>query len=329
MIVATGDAAGRGRQAAMKIIIPGGTGLLGRILTRSFRNEGHHVVILSRNVEAPALPWDGRTLGAWAEALEGADVVINLAGRSVDCRYDAKHRAEILSSRVDSTRILGEAIARAANPPRVWLQASTSTIYSHRYDAPNDEHTGIIGGSEGNVPAEWRFSVEVAQAWERTMEEAPTPRTRKVALRTSMVMSPERGSAFALLRRHISLGFGRFGDGRQYMSWIHERDFVRAVEWLIAHDEIAGPVNLTAPRPVPNEDFIRSLRDAYGAFFGIPSSGWVLELGAFVMRTEPELVLKSRRVVPARLLEHAFEFPEWSAAARELCARARGEGRVW
>jgi uncharacterized protein (TIGR01777 family) len=315
----------------MKIIIPGGTGLLGRILARAFRNEGHHVVVLSRNVEAPAIYWDGRTLGPWTETLEGADVVINLAGRSVDCRYDEKHRAEILNSRVDSTRVLGQAIARASNPPRVWLQASTATIYSHRYDAPNDEYTGIIGGSEGNVPDEWRFSIEVAQAWEAAMDDVPTPHTRKVQLRSAMVMSPERGGAFALLRRHVSLGFGRFGDGRQYMSWIHERDFVRAVSWLIEHEEVEGAVNLAVPNPVPNDEFMRVLRNAYGSHYGIPSSGWVLELGALVMRTEPELVLKSRRVVPARLLEQGFtfEFAEWEAAARDLCARARGEGTVW
>jgi uncharacterized protein (TIGR01777 family) len=315
----------------MKIVLPGGTGLLGRILTRAFRKEGHQVVVLSRNVEAPAVPWDGRTLGRWAEQLDGADAVINLAGRSVDCRYDAKHRAEILASRVESTRIVGEAIARAAHPPRVWLQSSTSTIYSHRYDAPNDEHTGVIASDEGDTLAEWRFSIEVAQAWEGTMDQAVTPQTRKVKLRTSMVMSPERGSAFALLRRHVSLGFGRLGDGKQYMSWIHERDFVRAVEWLIEHDEIDGVVNLTAPHPIPNDEFMRVLGDACGAHCGIPSTGWVLELGAFVMRTEPELVLKSRRVIPARLLEHgfAFEFNDWDKAARELCTRARGEGTVW
>lgn len=258
-------------------------------------------------------------------------MVINLAGRSVDCRYDAKHRAEILQSRVESTRVVGEAIARAARPPRVWLQASTSTIYSHRYDAPNDEHTGVIGGDEGNSLAEWRFSIEVARAWEGTMDAAATPMTRKVKLRTSMVMSPERGSAFALLRRHVGLGFGRFGDGKQYMSWIHERDFVRAIEWLIDHDEIDGVVNLTAPHPLPNDEFMRIMRDACGAHGGIPSSGWVLELGAFVMRTEPELVLKSRRVVPARLLENgfAFEFTDWDTAARDLASRAKGEGKVW
>lgn len=315
----------------MKIVIPGGTGQLGNLLTRSFREHGHQVVLLSRNVEAPALLWDGRILGDWAEALDGADVVINLAGRSVDCRYDAAHREEILRSRVDSTRVIGEALRWTKAPPRVWLQASTATIYAHRFDAPNDEHSGIVGGREDDVPEEWRFSVDVAHAWERALDEAITPRTRKVKMRSAMVMNAARGGAFHALLRHVLLGFGRFGDGHQYMSWIHERDFARAVEWLIAHEEVDGVVNLASPHPIPNEEFMRILRDAAGAHFSVPVSGWVLELGAWLVRTEPELVLKSRRVVPTRLLESgfAFEFPEWEDAARDLCARWRGEGPTW
>ena len=317
----------------MKIVIPGGTGHLGSLLTRAFRRNGHQVVLLSRNVEAPALLWDGKTLGPWAAAIDGADVVINLAGRNVNCRYDARARADIMSSRVDSTRVVGEAIARAANPPRVWLQASTATIYAHRYDAANDEATGIIGGDEPDVPPEWHFSIKVAKAWERAFDDADTPRTRKVKMRAAVVMTSERGGPFALMRRHVRLGFGRFGDGRQFMSWIHERDFVRAIEWLIEHDEIDGAVNIAAPSPLPNEEFVRELREACGGSLGIPSTGYVLEFGAWLMRTEAELVLKSRRVVPGRMLEHGFtfEYPEWRDAARDLCARfgnESGEG-VW
>jgi uncharacterized protein len=316
----------------MKIIIAGGTGHLGSTLTRALRRRGDHVVILSRNVEAPAVLWDGKTLGRWMEHIDGADVVINLAGRSVDCRYDDKRRAEIMSSRIESTRVIGEAIALAPNPPRLWLQMSTATIYAHTHDIENDEQNGVIGGNETDVPPEWKFSIDVAQAWEKALDDAPTPHTRKVKLRTAMVMAASRGGAFALLRRHVRLGFGRFGDGRQYMSWIHERDFIRAVEWLIDH-EIAGAVNLASPQPLPAFAFINTLREACGGRLGIPSSGWVLELGAFLMRTEPELVLKSRRVVPARMLESGFrfDFPEWAEAARDLCARYRApqEGTVW
>jgi uncharacterized protein (TIGR01777 family) len=310
----------------MKIVIPGGTGHLGRIVTESFRHRGDEVVVLSRNVEAPARLWDGRTLGDWAAELDGADVVINLAGRSVDCRYGPKEREEILRSRVDSTRVLGEAIARAKRPPALWLQASTATIYAHRYDAPNDEHTGILGGHEPDVPEEWHFSNEVAKAWEQALDDARTPCTRKVKMRMAMVMSATPGGPFHALLRHVRLGFGRFGDGRQYMSWIHEWDFVRAIRWLMDND-VEGAVNLAAPTPLPNREFTRELREAWGTMpLAIPASGIVLEVGARLARTETELVLKSRRVFPARLLEHGFTFdyPAWHHAARELCTRWKG-----
>jgi uncharacterized protein (TIGR01777 family) len=317
----------------MKIVIPGGSGHLGTALTGSLRRAGHSVVILSRNVESPGLLWDGRTLGAWADAVDGADVVINLAGRSVDCRYGPRQRQEILRSRVDSTQVIGEAIARAAKPPRLWLQASTATIYAHRYDAANDEHRGILGGNEPDVPEEWNFSIEVARAWEKALDDAPTPHTRKVKMRTAVVMSAARGGALQAMLRHLRLGFGRFGDGRQFMSWIHERDFLRAVEWLIAHDLVDGAVNLAAPEPLPNADFTRILAEEWGAVRLIPTREWMVEVGAWLLRTEPELVLKSRRVVPKRLIEQGFkfEFPRWTEAARDLCAQMRGAGeeRVW
>ncbi|HEX8408499.1 MAG TPA: TIGR01777 family oxidoreductase [Thermoanaerobaculia bacterium] len=309
----------------MKIVIPGGTGHLGRILTSAFRRRGDDVVVLSRNVEAPARRWDGRTLGDWAEEVDGADLVINLAGRSVDCRYGPREREEILRSRVDSTRVVGEAIARAKRPPALWLQASSATIYSHRYDAPNDEYLGVFGGDEPNAPEEWNFSIEVAKAWERAVDEANTPCTRRVKLRTAMVMSAERGGAFHALLRQVRLGVGRYGDGRQYMSWIHERDFVRAVGWLVEND-LEGGVNLASPHPIPNDEFMRELREVWGSHVALRVSGMVLDAGAMLARTETELVLKSRRVVPARLLQHGFTFdyPQWHDAARELCARWKG-----
>lgn len=230
-----------------------------------------------------------------------------------------------MDSRVDSTRVVGEAIAACASPPRVWLQASTATIYAHRYDAPNDERTGIIGGDEPDVPETWRFSIEVAKAWERTLDEADTPRTRKVALRTGIVMSPDRGGAFDVLLSLVRRGLGgTSGDGRQYVSWIHDGDFVRAVRWLIDGD-LEGAVNVSAPYPLPNAEFMRTLREAWGARVGLPATRWMLELGAIFLRTETELVLKSRRVVPTRLAEAGFTFthPRWPEAARDLCARWR------
>ncbi len=270
--------------------------------------------------------WDAARLGPWTRELEGADVVVNLAGRSVNCRYTPANRRAIKESRVNSTRVVGEAIAGAARPPRVWLQMSTATIYAHRYDAPNDEATGILGGAEPGAPDTWRFSIDVATSWERALAAAATPRTRKVALRAAVVMSPDRGGVFDLLLRLVRFGLGgQAGHGRQYVSWIHDRDFVRAVYWLIEHDKVDGAVNLAAPHPLPNADFMRALREAWGMRLGLPASAWMLEVGTWLLRSETELVLKSRRVVPGRLVQQgfAFEFPIWAEAARDLCRRWR------
>jgi uncharacterized protein len=312
----------------MTIVIPGGSGQIGTVLARSFHDRGDHVVVLSRHPEKrpwTVVSWDGATLGAWADEIGRADVVINLAGRSVNCRYNASNRRAILESRVRSTTAIGAAIAAAARPPRVWLQASTATIYAHRYDAPNDEWSGIIGGHEPDAPDTWTFSIDVATAWERAFTDAVTPRTRKVALRSAMVMSPDRGGIFDTLRGLVRrrLG-GKAGDGRQFVSWIHEHDFIRAIDWLIEHDEIDGMVNVAAPNPVPNAAFMRALRAAAGVRVGLPASKWMLEVGAVCLRTETELILKSRRVVPARLQESGFvfQYPHWTEAARDLCRAA-------
>jgi hypothetical protein len=270
--------------------------------------------------------WDGRTPGDWSEEIDGADAVINLAGRSVNCRYTPSNRRSILESRVDSTRVVGAAVARASRPPRVWLQAGTATLYAHRHDAPNDETTGVLGGSEPDAPEAWRFSVEVASAWERALDGCETPNTRKVVLRSAMTMSPDRGGVFDTLLGLVRLGLGgRAGDGRQFVSWVHDADFVRAVGWLIAHDEVEGAVNIASPDPLPNAEFMRVLRRAWGVPFGLPAAGWVLEVGAALLGTETELALKSRRVVPGRLLEGGFRFrfPDWSGAAADLCRRRR------
>jgi uncharacterized protein (TIGR01777 family) len=309
----------------MKIVVPGGAGQVGTLLGRAFHDRGHEVVVLSRRPLARPwriVRWDGESPGAWQEEIDGCDVVINLAGRSVNCRYTAANRADILQSRVLSTRVVGKSIARASRPPRVWLQASTATIYAHRYDAPNDERSGLLGGHEAGAAESWRFSIDVARAWERELEDAVTPRTRKVALRSAMTLSPDPGGVFDTLLGLTRRGLGgRAGDGRQFLSWIHHEDFVAAAEWLIARGDIEGPVNVAAPYPVPNAEFMRLLRGACGAPFGLPAARWMLEIGAVFMRTETELLLKSRRVVPVRLLESGFTFkyPEWGEAARALC----------
>jgi uncharacterized protein (TIGR01777 family) len=307
----------------VKLVIPGGSGQVGALVRRAFEARGHEVVVIGRS---SGVRWDGRTLGPWAEELDGADVVLNLAGRSVDCRYTPANRRAITESRTASTTVIGEALAAASAPPRVWLQASTATIYAHRYDAPNDEATGIIGGGEPGVPDTWRFSIDVARAWEDTATAAAPAGTRLVLLRSAMIMSPDRGGVFDVLSTLVRRGLGgTAGDGRQYVSWIHEDDFTAALELLIEREELAGPVNLAAPEPVPNAEFMRELRRAYGARIGLPATRWMLELGAIAMRTETELILKSRRVVPGRLLEAGFDFrhPRWAEAARDLVARRR------
>jgi uncharacterized protein (TIGR01777 family) len=307
----------------VRIVVPGGSGHIGTFLRRRLVEAGHDVTVVGRHAE---VRWDGRTLAP--EVVDGADAVVNLAGRSVNCRYTTANLREMMSSRVDSTRAVGAAIAAAARPPRVWLQMSTATIYAHRFDAPNDEVTGIIGGTEPDVPRYWDRSVEIARRWEAEQARADTPGTRKVALRTAIVMSPDPGGAFAALRRMVRLGLGGpVGGGAQYVSWLHEEDFVRAVLFLLT-SELTGPVNLAAPNPLPQRDFMRSLRTACGVPVGLPATRWMAELGAWAIRSDTELLLKSRRVVPTRLLDAGFTFthPTWPAAARDLSSPFGGCG---
>ncbi len=313
----------------LRIVIPGGSGQVGRVLARYFQERGHQVTVLTRGpYTAPwqTVHWDGQHIGEWSEHLESADICINLAGRSVNCRYTADHRSEIYNSRIRSTRLLGQAIGALADPPKVWLNASTATIYRHAFDRPMDEATGELGGGEPGTSKTWDFSIRVAKDWEEAFFRAPTPRTRKVAMRSAITFSPVPGNAFAVLLNLVraSLG-GTQGNGRQFVSWIHDLDFARAVEFLIDHEEIDGAVNISAPNPLPNREFMAVLRDAYGMPNGFPTPALLIEIGAFFLRTESELVLKSRRVVPGRLLEAGFrfEFPEWPEAAEDLVRRWR------
>jgi uncharacterized protein (TIGR01777 family) len=312
-----------------RIVLVGGSGQVGSILARHFHQQQTDVWVIARTTfSAPwsVVAWNGLQLGDWVKALAGADAVINLAGRSVDCRYGLRNRTEILESRIRSTKLVGEAIQTLTTPPAVWLNASTATIYRNSTDRAMDEKTGELGGTEENVPDSWRFSIEVAKRWEESFFDAKTPQTRKVALRSAMTMSPDRGGVFDALLGLVRFGLGgRFGSGEQYISWIHERDFVRAIEFVIANERISGVVNVAAPNPQPNTEFMRNLRAAWGIQFGIPIPKSMLEVGAVFLRTETELVLKSRRVVPGRLLDDGFrfEFPEWPAAAVELVQRWR------
>ncbi len=313
----------------MRVVIPGGSGQVGRMLARHFYALGHAVTVLSRNPRpAPwcVRLWDGISPGDWISELENSDVCINLAGRSVNCRYGAANRRSIHESRVRSTRLLNDVIVLLARPPRLWINASTATIYRHALDRPMTEADGELGGNEPGAPDAWNFSIQVAKAWEEAFFSTPTPRTRKVATRSALTLSPDRGGVFDTLLGLVRHGLGgRQGPGTQFVSWIHETDFVRATDFLIAREEISGVVNLASPGPLPNVEFLRVLREVWGARIAFPIPKWLIEIGAFLMRTESELVLKSRRVVPARLLAAGFQFsfPEWPAAARDLVARWR------
>lgn len=310
----------------MKVIIFGGSGHVGQALTRLWCNT-KEIKVISRHGGDER--WDGKSVGAWAEHLEGADVVINLAGRSVNCRYDEANLREMMDSRTDSVRVIGGAIRSAKHPPRIWLQASTATIYAHRFDAPNDEHTGVLGGTEPGAPTSWNASIEIARAWEREFFSLETPGTRRVALRSAMTMSPIPGSVFGVLAELARDGLGgRQGSGKHYVSWVHEVDFVRALDFLIERDDVCGAVNICSPNPLPQAEFAADLREALGVWFAPPLPVWALELGAWLRGTETELILKSRRVVPTRLLEMGFQFrySHWKNAAIDLVRKLEALG---
>jgi len=313
----------------LRIVLPGGSGQVGRMLARYFQERGHHVTVLTRGpYTAPwqTVHWDGEQIGPWIETLEGADVCINLAGRSVNCRYHPENRWKIYASRIGTTRLLNRVIAGLDEPPRVWLNASTATIYRHALDRPMDEATGELGGHEliskrRRAPETWDFSIGVAKDWEAAFFETQTPRTRKVAMRSAIVFSPVPGGTFATFLNLVRIGLGGTeGNGRQFVSWIHETDFARAVEFLIDREDLDGPINIAAPHPLPNREFMETLRDVWGMPNGLPAPLPLLEIATFLLRTESELVLKSRRVVPRRLLEAGFEFQfsQWHEAVDDL-----------
>ncbi len=313
----------------MRIVITGGSGQVGRILARHFHSHGQRVAVVARQVRPQpwsTVTWDGEHLEEWVKELDGSDVVINLAGRSVNCRYNAAHRREIKESRIVTTQLVGAAIAQSSAPPKLWMNASTATIYRHAMDRPMDEISGEIGGDEPGLPSTWRFSYDVATSWEAAFFEAKTPHTRKIALRSAIIMSPDPGGPFDTLLNLVRLGLGgRSGSGEQFVSWVHDADFVRALEFLIARTDLDGCINIASPNPLPNRDFMAALRRAYGVPIGLPAAEWMLEVGAFFLRTETELILKSRRVVPRRLVDAGFEFQvlDWSTAAADLVSRWR------
>lgn len=303
-------------------VIIGANGFLGRYVTRHWAKKGYEVVAVARHQsgwsgDGMFLPWDGKTVGPWALALEGAAVVVNLAGRSVNCRYNEQNKAEILHSRLDSTRAVGEAIRQCQRPPALWINASTATIYRDAVDGPQDEWKGEPGSG---------FSVDVARQWEETFFRDRTPAAvRKIAIRTAIVMADEPRSAFRTMKTLTRMGLGgTMGRGTQRVSWIHMSDFLDALDFLVANPLLDGVFNLAAPQSLNNRDFQRILREQIAMPIGLPSAGWMIRLGAVALRTEAELLLKSRWAEPARLLDEGFRFrwPEWSAAADDLLHRS-------
>lgn len=287
-----------------KLVIAGGSGFLGDALIHYFANKFDEYVILSRTARGNRnnvkyVVWDAKNLGDWTQHLEGADCVINLCGRSVDCRYTDENKALIFSSRLDSTAILGKAIANCKEPPKVWMNAASATIYRYSEDKIMTEIDGVYG--EG-------FSVEVCKAWEKVFNEAQTPGTRKINLRISMVMGKNAG-VFPVLRKLTKrfLG-GKMGSGNQFVSWIHVEDYCRLIEWLITNKNAAGPYNVAAPNPIRNKEMMATYRRILNVPFGLPATEWMLEIGAFFMRTETELILKSRNVISDRAIKEGFKF---------------------
>ncbi|RFS13345.1 TIGR01777 family oxidoreductase [Emticicia sp. C21] len=296
----------------MKIVIAGGTGFLGKALHKYFSIKGNEVLILTRKPKEPnEIYWDAVNIGEWIEALEHADALINLTGKCVDCRYTEENKRAILESRVKSTEVLQKAINLCKNPPEVWLNSSSATIYVHAETQVMDEDNGIIGDD---------FSMNICKIWERAFFEDSTAPIRKVALRTSIVLG-NAGGGFPKMKMISRLGLGgKQGNGEQIMSWIHERDFCRAIEFIIEYSELTKKVNIATPHPLKNEEFMKRLRKSMGMPIGINSPVFLLELASLFIRTETELVLKSRNVYPKRLLESGFkfEFPTIDLAFADL-----------
>jgi len=338
----------------LRIVLPGGSGQVGRMLARRFQQRGHHVTVLTRSpYSAPwqTIHWDAEHAdsersgseqsSSWTEALEGADVCINLTGRSINCRNTRANRQQIYESRIGATRLLHSVIASLANPPRLWMNASAATIYARALDEkeadlPLDESSPIEADPEHGdllglgAPQPWThargFTRRVVRDWEAAFFSVPTPRTRKIALRSAVTLSPVAGNVFAVLANlvRMSLG-GTQGSGRQFFPWIHETDYADAIEFLIAREDLDGPFNIASPSPLPNREFMAVLREALNMPNGLPAPAPFIYLGALLMGSNPELVLSSCRAVPGRLLAAGFQFsfPGWEEAAEDLANQWR------
>lgn len=278
-----------------KIVIAGGTGFIGQYLERKFVDLGYKVKIISR--QPHHISWSNQA--GIIEALDQAEIVINLAGKSVNCRYTDKNKKEIFQSRTETTKILGIALLACKNPPPLWINSSTATIYRHADDRPMTEASGEIGSG---------FSVDVAKVWEQSLFNFNLPQTRQVALRIAIVLGADGGAMEPYLNL-VRFGLGGFqGSGKQMFSWIHIEDLYQIILFLQDNKNLSGVFNCSAPHPITNREFMDTLRNTMNRKFGLPSPKWMLEFGAVFMRTETELILKSRWVLPERLEKEEFHF---------------------
>lgn len=299
-----------------KIVIAGGSGFIGQELVKYFGKE-NDIVILTREIKNAAnnrnqynslvedditrtrfIKWDGITKGDWLDELEGTDIIINLAGKSVNCRYTDKTKKEIFDSRTNAVKAIGMVIQQCKNPPALWINASSATVYRHALDKPQDEYTGEYHDD---------FSVQVCKLWEKTFFEQYTPGTRKVALRMAINIGP--GGILIPYFNLLKLGLGgKQGNGKQMYSWVHIEDVCRMTAWIYEHQEIEGVYNCSSPNPVSNSEFMKTLREVTGHSIGFPAYSWMLKIGAAVIGTETELILKSRWVLPTKILKSGFQF---------------------
>lgn len=316
----------------MKIVIPGGSGFLGHLIIEAFLSdtEKHDLVVLSRSGgdgsvsrKVRLVPWDARTLGEWAKEIDGADAVLNMTGKNVKCFYTDKVLKTLRDSRVLSTKVIGQAIQQAQKPPPIWIQMSTSSIYTHSFETPHDEETGKIG-EKPEMPRAWKKISELVQDWEKTFNSSKTEKTRKVLARCSVVMGLRKGTAFDILLQLTRWGLGgSIAGGKQIITWIHESDFVNSMKLVLKDSNITGPVNLCSPHPISQGEFMKILRDTVGVKFGIPATKWMVELSSYITQIDPELLLKSRYAVPKVLSDNKFnfQFPRWKEATEELFMR--------
>ncbi len=305
-----------------RMVIAGGSGFLGQSLADWFHGR-YDVVVLSRHAtggpHARGVSWDGQTAGDWASEIEGADVLMNMTGKSVNCRKTPENMKRMIESRVLSTDVLGRVIAECESPPRVWINASTATLYEHSLSVQHGE-SGPTGPTPGIHD---EFSIEIGRQWEGAFHRASCAGVRQVIQRTSMVLGRAPDTVFDVMCGLVRKGLGgRQGSGKQFVSWVHIEDYCRLTEWMIDSADAEGVYNVCAPEPIRNADQMKIYREALGVPIGLPASGWILELGAVFMRTETELILKSRNVIPARLLSEGFEFvyPDMKTAVANLLA---------